>query len=665
MYPNVYANSPTVVSSYSLPPPAYGYAEPPAYPPLYPSPQYMPTPVTSPYLYPTLSGPPGMDYFGPSKAPSQGATVQWDDVNFTVKVKVGKEKVQKALLSNVFGVARGGEVLAIMGSSGAGKTTLLDALAGRIKATGNIRVNGKPVAPGEFGNYSSAYVLQGENLHSVLTVRETLSYAARLQLPANIGKEGRAMAVQKWLRLLKLNDVQNVKVGDEDTKGISGGQRRRLSVGIDLLRDPQIIFLDEPISGLDSASAFAMIKVLHDLATREARTVLMSIHQPSPRMVELLHSILVMGDGQVLFQGREQELEGYMQRFGKNGVPSHISPIEYYMDFLDELKEEEKSYAPMALAHRERAPQLLAPSPPGIEPPPYVLKKSIAADFLTLTSRNFLIMLRTPELLVGRFMFCLVVGFFIASIFWNVGTSFDSVQEISGFFLMAAALLTFTSLEVLPLFALERQIFRREYFRGAYSIGSYVVSHGFCFTISFIFTSLAFTVAHYWAVGLWTDNNSVGTFLFSWLVYFCTLFAGNAFSMLVSGVFTNPMTGTTGGTACFAFMLLLAGFFVKTDDIPPYWIWFHYISHFNYVLFGLIPNYFSNMGNTTFGCPPPNENDPTCGLTGDQIVEFFDMEDWNKWLSVIILLSIGVGWRVLHWLALAIRYGTFKKKHVA
>ena len=98
------------------------------------------------------------------------------------------------------------------------------------------------------------------------------------------------------------------------------------------------------------------------------------------------------------------------------------------------------------------------------------------------------------------------------------------------------------------------------------------------------------------------------------------------------------------------------------DEIPPYWIWFHYISHFKYSQFGLMKNYFDNMENTNFGCPPPNEGDPNCSLTGQQVLEFYDVTSWNKWYSVGALLGLGVLWRILHCVALIIRYKEYKKK---
>jgi len=609
-------------------------------------------PFMTPYSSPYLAQP-----FGLPSQQNGGPTLDWDGLQYTVTVKKGKLKFAKPLLNSVFGCAKQGEVLAIMGSSGAGKTTLLDALAGRLRGrvSGEYRVNGIPMPPGVTGGYSSAYVLQGENLHPCLTAWETLWFAAQLHLPGGMPKEEKNAVVLKWINLLKLSDAMDVKVGDEDQKGLSGGQRRRLSVGIDLLRNPQLIFLDEPISGLDSTSAFQLIEVLHGLAKTEARTVVLTIHQPSPRMVRLLDSILVMGDGYVIFQGSENNLEGYLQAIGQGPVPEHVSPIEYFMDVVDELKEEGEGPEGLAQLHRQQGQRAVGPPTGNFTPVPQATA-SLVRQLMVLTYRNFVIYMRVPELLFGRWIFLAVQGFLISTIFWNLGTSFDDVESRNGFFLIGTALLTFTSLEVLPLLAAERQIFRREYARRAYGIPAYAVSHSIIMVFVAIIGALLFTLTHYWCVGLWTDVNGVGTFLFSWLLWFCILFASSAFAMLISGLFISPMTGTTAGTAGFAFMLLLAGYFVKKDNIPPYWIWFHYLSHYKYSIFGFIPNYFGNQDTTLYGCAPPNDTDPNCKLTGQDVITFFDMKDWDKWYSVVILLGLGVGWRMLYCIILYLRY---------
>jgi ABC-type multidrug transport system ATPase subunit/ABC-type multidrug transport system permease subunit len=625
-----------------------------------------PVPAPTPEFDHIIDDPKDFDNYNPDAIikglNKAGVHMEWSDICYTVTVKqkVGKgkkEKVEKALLSGVHGTAKPGEILAIMGGSGAGKTTLLDALAGRLKGKvqGTLRINGQGLPPGSSGGFSKAYVFQGDNLYAVLTVRETLLFAARFQLPANTTSEQRKAVVERWLRILGMKEVENVKVGDEDVKGLSGGQRRRLSIGIDLLKEPKLIFLDEPISGLDSTSAFKVVKAIQELTVEDTRTVLMTIHQPSPRILHLLNTILVMASGRVVFQGREDEIHGYLRDVAKRSVPGHVGPVEFFLDVIDELREEGQSVDPLADYHDTRMLSRPPEEVVDVVAPPKP-RKSHVKDYVTLCRRTFLIMLRTPELFIGRFMFCVMSGFLFSTIFWNLGTTFQDATSRIGYFLMGTATLTFTSVEVMPMFAAERIIIRREYFQQAYSIINYILAQSTIWTLTMIPNSLAWTLCSYWCVGLGTTNDYAGTFLFTWLMWFCIMFAANAFAMMMSAVILSPMTSSSASTAIFAFMLVLAGFFVPRSDIPPYWIWFHYISQFKYAIFGLATNYYDNMPTTQFGCPPPNTNDPSCTLTGQQILEYYDMNGWNQWASVGALIGLGLLWRIIHCVLLYLRF---------
>jgi len=188
-------------------------------------PSGLPDPVPAPTPTSAIDDPKEMDHFDP-EAPTKGLNkagvhMEWSDICYTVTVKekVGKwkkVKVDKALLSGVHGTAKPGEILAIMGGSGAGKTTLLDALAGRLKGKvqGTLRINGQGLPPGSSGGFSRAYVFQGDNLYAVLTVRETLLFAARLQLSSTTTSQERKAVVERWLRILGLKEVENVKMGN-------------------------------------------------------------------------------------------------------------------------------------------------------------------------------------------------------------------------------------------------------------------------------------------------------------------------------------------------------------------------------------------------------------------------------------------------------------------
>jgi ABC-type multidrug transport system ATPase subunit len=181
-----------------------------------------------------------------------------------VPCDIEKPPSSKILLSHVSGEAKQGEILAVLGPSGSGKSTLLDALANQIareSLQGSITLNGEKLKSSTLLKVISAYVMQDDMLHSMLTVEETLMFAAKFRLPRTFSKEEKMDRVQVLIDQLGLRKAANTIIGDEGHRGISGGERRRVSIGVDIVHDPIILFLDEPLSGLDSASAYLVIKV--------------------------------------------------------------------------------------------------------------------------------------------------------------------------------------------------------------------------------------------------------------------------------------------------------------------------------------------------------------------------------------------------------------------
>ncbi|CAI5965226.1 unnamed protein product [Closterium sp. NIES-64] len=171
-----------------------------------------------------------------------------------------------------------------MGASGSGKTTLLDVLSDRISSrnlTGEISLNGAPVK-GDTIRRLSAYVMQDDLMFPALTVRETLMYAAELRLPPTVSRVEKAEKVRRLIRLLGLTKVENSKIGDENNRGISGGERKRVAIGVEMIGDPKILFLDEPTSGLDSTSAFRVVKVIKRIAPAQLPEFLSAFGCPPP-----------------------------------------------------------------------------------------------------------------------------------------------------------------------------------------------------------------------------------------------------------------------------------------------------------------------------------------------------------------------------------------------
>jgi len=198
-------------------------------------------------------------------------------------------KEPKKIIDGVWGTVMPGQFLAIIGASGAGKTTLLNFLSGReisnnLVKTGKITANGVEKETIEGFSTLSAYVQQDDILFQTMAVRECLEFAAKLKLPGTLAQQ--LARVDEVIAILKLTKCQNTKIGGPLVKGVSGGERKRTSIGVELITDPTLIFLDEPTTGLDSFTATSVMETLGDLARKDGRTVISTIHQPNSDIFE-------------------------------------------------------------------------------------------------------------------------------------------------------------------------------------------------------------------------------------------------------------------------------------------------------------------------------------------------------------------------------------------
>ncbi|KAF5747305.1 hypothetical protein HS088_TW05G00026 [Tripterygium wilfordii] len=244
------------------------------------------------------------------------------------------------LLHMITGYAPKGFITGVMGPSGAGKSTFLDGIAGRIASgslKGRVSLDGLPVTP-TLIKRTSAYIMQDDRLFPMLTVYETLMFAADFRL-GPISFADKKERVEQLIEQLGLSSSRNTYIGDEGTRGVSGGERRRVSIGVDIIHEPALLFLDEPTSGLDSTSAHTVIEKVHHIA-RSGRTVILTIHQPSSRIQLLLDHLIILARGQLMFQGSPKDVTLHLNRMGHR-VPRGENSIEYLIDVIQEYDQSE------------------------------------------------------------------------------------------------------------------------------------------------------------------------------------------------------------------------------------------------------------------------------------------------------------------------------------
>lgn len=203
------------------------------------------------------------------------------------------------LIENVSLTVFPSELVGVMGPSGAGKTTLLSALNGYVApAAGQVLYNGQDLYSSyDLFRLQLGYVPQDDIMHRDLTVRDALYYTARLRLPSDTTDAEIRERIARVLEQLGLHGIEDTRIGTPERRGISGGERKRVNVAMELVTDPSVLFLDEPTSGLSSEDALTVVKVLRALAD-SGKTVIVTIHQPSREVFELFNQIVVVGRDQ-------------------------------------------------------------------------------------------------------------------------------------------------------------------------------------------------------------------------------------------------------------------------------------------------------------------------------------------------------------------------------
>lgn len=383
------------------------------------------------------------------KRPSVG--ISWSDITFKVKALKGMTKGEDGfteLIHGVSGFANPGQVLALMGGSGAGKTTLLNILSDRLanpkntKIAGNVRANGQDVKSIDYKTYIG-YVMQDDILLDTMTPRECLQFSANMRVHGTA--EQKRAKVEQLLEDLKLTSVANNRIGSTMIKGISGGERRRTSIGVELITNPSAVFLDgkehvEPTSGLDSFTALTVMTVLKSLA-KSGVTIVCTIHQPSTDIFNLFDRLQLLTEGHVVYQGPASEVRTYFDELGYV-CPPLTNPADHFMNVLHivdrhNMTQEEtdkidffaKKY--IAATHNEAQNQL-TDDLPQLSRNDYHYKASYGQQLRLLAQRSVRNTARNPIITRVRFMQLFVFMVIIILLFNDLGSGREGIQNRAG-----------------------------------------------------------------------------------------------------------------------------------------------------------------------------------------------------------------------------------------
>ncbi|KAK4537867.1 hypothetical protein CDCA_CDCA14G3892 [Cyanidium caldarium] len=594
---------------------------------------------------------------GPHKASavpeSQRAVLSFRDVRFTVSQSArGKPATEKAILDGVSGVVRPGEILFVMGPSGSGKTTLLSALADRIAhqpgLVADVRVNGKPRAESDWEGIH-AFVQQEDAMYGSLTVRETLEYAAQLQLGRQVSRVQVQQRVDEVLHTLGLAEAQHTLVGSPFFRGISGGQKRRLSVGVEIMRYPSILFLDEPTSGLDATAAYQLVLALRNIA-RMGVALVITIHQPSARVLALSDRLLMLARGRTVYFGPTAHTIDYFTEMGCP-VPAHENAAEFFLDctnadFVDEQKVERILQSWPIGAERQQLETELEAVERGDDAPTQlhieVAKVPRWYQVLVLSRRNVMNYVRNPAAVMLRMAMYVALSVFLGLVYLRLGK--DQIQDISKVLFFVAAFLTFMSVSTVVMFIEERLVFLRERGNGLYTVDAWltantVVSLPVVFLLSLVNSSIV-----YWMVGL---TPLPGRFFFFMWNLFLMLAVAEALMLFISILVPIAILAIAMGAAAYGAFMLTGGFFAAFSNIGWWVRWIGYLSLHTYGFGSFMANNFNDQTGYSYTVVGQ-----TVPLTGGEVLSLFDILFTNIWLNSGVLIAMIAIYRLCAYMAL-------------
>nr|XP_007159124.1 hypothetical protein PHAVU_002G210700g [Phaseolus vulgaris]ESW31118.1 hypothetical protein PHAVU_002G210700g [Phaseolus vulgaris] len=587
-------------------------------------------------------------------------TVTWD--NLWVTVSSGKKK--KPILQGLTGYASPGRILAIMGPSGCGKSTLLDSLAGRLsskmKHTGKILINGQKQT---LAYGTSGYVTQEDAMLSTLTAGETLYYSAQLQFPDSMSTAEKKEQADITLREMGLQGAINTRVGGWGSKGLSGGQKRRLSICIEILTRPRLLFLDEPTSGLDSAASYYVMSRIATLNLRDGirRTIVASIHQPSSEVFELFHDLCLLSSGETVYFGPASDAN---QFFASNGFPCPTlhNPSDHYLrminkDFEQDAEEgfgkgvsTEKAIDTLVKSYRlsQVRKQVKREMQKIVECDSCEKRKRIHAAFPTqcfvLIRRSSLQFFRDISNYWLRLIVFIVIAISIGSIFYNIGTDNGSIQGRGSLLIFFVSVLTFMTLVggFSPLLE-EMKVFERERLNGHYGITAFLIGHTFSAVPYMVMISLIPGGIAYHLCGL---HKGLDRFFYFTCLLFGIVMWVESLMLVIGSISPNYVIGMFLAGGVEGLMIVTGGFYRLPNDLPkPLWKYpFYYVSFLKYALQGSFKNDFDGL---TFSVNP--DGGGTASMSGREVLAHTWHVEMNhsKWVDLAIMFGMIVLYRVL------------------
>ncbi|KAF8011668.1 hypothetical protein BT93_J2067 [Corymbia citriodora subsp. variegata] len=549
--------------------------------------------------------------------PFEQHSITFDEIKYSVDMpqamkSQGVSEDKLVLLSGISGAFRPGVLTALMGVSGAGKTTLMDVLAGRKTGgyiEGNIMISGYPKKQETFARISG-YCEQNDIHSPYVTVYESLVYSAWLRLPANIDSETRKMFVEEVMELVELNPLLQALVGLPGVNGLSTEQRKRLTIAVELVSNPSIIFMDEPTSGLDARAAAIVMRTVRNTVDT-GRTVVCTIHQPSIDIFESFDELLSLKrGGQVIYAGplghHSCHLINYFEGIqGVSKIKDGYNPATWMLEVTSPAQELAlgidfaASYRSSDLYRRNKAliEELSVPPPNSKDlyfPTKY--SQSNFTQFIACLWKQHWSYWRNTNYTAVRHLFTIFVALVFGSMYWDIGSDqnrrIDVLNAMGSMYATAIFLGVQNATPVQPVISMERIVFYRERAAGMYSALPYALAQVLIEVPYILAQVITYTLIVYPMIGFeWTAEK------FFWFLFFMffVILSYNYFAMGVVGMTPNLQIAGIISFAVFPQWNLFSGFLVPRTKMPVWWRWFYWACPTAWTLYGLVASQFGDV----------------------------------------------------------------------
>ncbi|KAJ1976117.1 hypothetical protein H4R35_002841 [Dimargaris xerosporica] len=625
--------------------------------------------------------------------------LEWHDLIYKVATEhkgVRRRATKfKTILHGVSGQVMPGEMVAIMGSSGAGKSTLLNALSGRLtvgKLGGQILFNGEKRIPSQFKK-QAAYVEQDDLMYAQLSVRESIQYAAALRLSSReYSAADKAAKVQSVLDSLRLTGVADTYIGDAMVRGVSGGERKRAAIGVELVTDPEFMFLDEATSGLDSNSAYHVCEVVKEVTRQRNMGVLMTIHQPNAKTFNLFDKVILLSKGKLVYCGPVSMAIDYFAALGYH-CGQYENPADFYLDLMTiDTATEATSRESNARVDRlvtsfqqysSLHPELYSVSTPDKGLPinasrgkevlmdtvsnaptdsetvaPSRPSSIVMADRFTtawalpwiyelyiLLGRSWKAQLRNKFFIIANVGQYVILLLLLGFTFFQMGLDQSSIQNRIGLLFFLPTGLSFGLITpLLGIFNKERGIMLRERNAGAYRVTSFYLAK--------FLTELPLTLAitGVYVTGIYFLANlqyDAGKFFIFFGMSMLNIVVVISLGLLIGATFETLQVAQVIAPLVLVVLMIYAGNFVNTDDVTPILSWIRYVSNIKYTYQALAINEFSGL---VFDCS--TAVGAACFETGEAVLAHYSLDSLAISTSVGLLLALGALFHALAYISL-------------